>query len=66
VVEEEAALKNLLEKKMADSEEEEEVLKVLHLEVEEDLTDQTDLRETLEGTEDLLVNLEENVKKINR
>jgi hypothetical protein len=64
VVEEEAALKNLLVKKMVDSVDEE-VRKALHQEVEEDLTDQTDLKENREETEGPLVDLEENVEKVN-
>jgi len=43
----------------------EEVRKALHLEVEEGLTDLTDLKENREVTEGLLVDLEENVEKVN-
>ena len=64
MAEEEAALKNLLVKKTVDSVDEE-VRKALHLEVEEGLTDQTDLKENREVTEGLLVDLEENVEKVN-
>jgi len=53
-----------LVKKMVDSVDEE-VRKALHLEVEEGLTDLTDLKENREVTEGLLVDLEENVEKVN-